>query len=195
MSDYFKMECPSCGGSVEFPSDAVGRDAPCPHCSQNLILYSPVVQPPIISPSAPPGMPVADRPSIIQRFRNLSPFKWHSTIVFHDDPSIPQRIRNPSPLPILLLIVGVPISVVGGFALLAGVATLFDVASLPESRASESSLGAAILGCIFILFLFSVGLLLCLYGLRTWKILICPKCGNRIDSTHVRMCPTCKCGL
>ena len=51
------MDCPSCGGSFEFPSDAAGQDAPCPHCSQKILLWSADVKAPVMPPLIPPAIP------------------------------------------------------------------------------------------------------------------------------------------
>jgi predicted RNA-binding Zn-ribbon protein involved in translation (DUF1610 family) len=38
--DFVKGQCRACGGHLEFPADAVGRNIPCPHCGQPTVLVA-----------------------------------------------------------------------------------------------------------------------------------------------------------
>jgi len=46
-NEFAKGECDHCQGHLEFPAEAVGRTAPCPHCGQPTELR------PLISPKKP----------------------------------------------------------------------------------------------------------------------------------------------
>jgi len=52
-SDFLKGSCHHCGGHLEFPAEALGQSAPCPHCGQSTGLSatdSPSSETPAISP-------------------------------------------------------------------------------------------------------------------------------------------------
>src|ERR1017187_9128389 len=38
--EHLKTMCPACDGSIEFPSDAFGQQAECPHCRKVIVLGS-----------------------------------------------------------------------------------------------------------------------------------------------------------
>ena len=46
-SEFVKGSCSRCGGHLEFPAEAVGQSAPCPHCGQTTGLFA------AISPEKP----------------------------------------------------------------------------------------------------------------------------------------------
>lgn len=37
-AEYRKIPCPLCQGNIEFPTEALGQLAPCPHCAQEIVL-------------------------------------------------------------------------------------------------------------------------------------------------------------
>ncbi len=38
--EYLKTMCPACDGSIEFPAEAIGQRADCPHCHKTIVLGS-----------------------------------------------------------------------------------------------------------------------------------------------------------
>jgi hypothetical protein len=40
--EYLKINCPLCGGSIEFPSEGFGQEVECPHCNQKIRLRPPL---------------------------------------------------------------------------------------------------------------------------------------------------------
>src|SRR5579871_5566168 len=58
-STYLKCSCAQCGGHIEFPSEALGTDANCPHCGNAIRLEAS----PSPAPKPAPAAPVAAAPS------------------------------------------------------------------------------------------------------------------------------------
>jgi len=41
VENYVKMDCPHCGGSIEFPAHGLGEIIDCPHCAEQIQLLQP----------------------------------------------------------------------------------------------------------------------------------------------------------